>query len=54
MFEIDFKVKNILAISLNENQFLYFFNYNSDKKMWDILEIIYGVSSNIKEEGINT
>lgn len=41
-------------MSLDENKILYDLNCNSAKKMWDNLEMIYGVSSSIEQECLNT
>lgn len=53
-FEVDLKTKNVLVMSLKENQFRYVLNYNSIKEMWGILEMIYGVSPSIKQKVMNT
>lgn len=54
MLKIYFKTKNFLVIFLNENQFLYILKCNSAKEMWDTLEMIYGLSPSIKQNGMNT
>lgn len=53
-FKFDFKAKNFLTISLGENQFLYTLNCNPSKKVWDIIEMIYGVSPSINQKRMNT
>lgn len=53
-FKIDFKTKNFLVVFLEENQFFYVHTCNSAKEMCDTYEMIYGVSSSIKQERMNT
>lgn len=52
-FEIDFKNKNFLVMSLNKSQFLYILNCNSPKKMQNTLEKKYGVSPSFEQERMN-
>lgn len=54
MFEIDFETETFLVISLDDSQFFYVHNWKSAKEMWETLEMIYGISLNIKQERMKT
>lgn len=53
-FEIDFKTKNFIAMSLNDSKFHYVYRCQTTKEIWDSLEMIYRVSPSIKQEKMNT
>lgn len=53
-FEIHFKTKNLLTMSLDEIELFYVHNCNSTKEMWNTFEMISEVSPSIKQDIMNT
>lgn len=53
-FEINFKTTNFITMTLYYRKFHYVHPYNTAKKSWDTLKMIYGVSPSIKQEKMNT
>lgn len=53
-FEIYFKTKKLLVMSLDENKIFYVHNWKSSKQMWDTLEMINMVSLGVEHEKMNT
>ena len=52
-YEIDFKAKNFLVMTLDDSKLLYIYNCKTTKEIWDTLEMIYGVSPSIEQEEMN-
>lgn len=53
-FKLGFKLKHHLINTWSSKEFYYVFTCESNKKVLDTLEIVYGVSPNNKQEGMNT
>lgn len=52
-FEIDFKTKSFITMSLYDSKLHYVHHCQTSKEMWDTLKMIYGFSPSIKHEKMN-
>lgn len=52
-FEIDFKAKNFLVMTLDDSKLCYTHRCKTSKEIWDTLEMIYVVLPSNKQEEMN-